>query len=63
MATVNPIQVQKFLSGMDYPAKKDELVKHAKTKEADDKRMQTLAATGGKLSDAGGVSKAIGQIE
>ncbi|MDQ3185344.1 MAG: DUF2795 domain-containing protein [Pseudomonadota bacterium] len=25
MATVNPIQVQKFLSGMHYPASKDEL--------------------------------------
>ena len=24
MATVNPIQVQKYLSGMDYPASKQE---------------------------------------
>ena len=40
---------------MHYPAKKDELVKHAKTKGADDKIMQTLEQlTGGKLSDAGG---------
>ena len=55
MATVNPIQVQKFLCGMHYPAKKDELVKHAKTKGADDKdNADAGAITGGKLSDAGG---------
>jgi hypothetical protein len=30
MAKVNPIQVQKFLGGMHYPAKKDEIVDHAK---------------------------------
>ena len=40
---------------MHYPAKKDELVKHAKTKGADDKNnADARAATGGKLSDAGG---------
>ncbi len=32
MATVNPIQVQKFLGGMNYPANKDEIVKHAESK-------------------------------
>ncbi|MBA4142513.1 MAG: DUF2795 domain-containing protein [Nitrosospira sp.] len=63
MATANPIQVQKFLSGMNCPAKKDEIVGHAKSKGADDNIMQTLQ----QLSDESfetpaDVSKAIGQI-
>ncbi len=36
MAKVNPIQLQKFLGGMDYPAKRDDLVKHAEQQGADD---------------------------
>ena len=36
MAAVNPIQVQKFLGGMNFPANKDEIVKHAKSKGADE---------------------------
>ena len=65
MATANPIQVQKFLSGMDYPASKDEIVNHAKSKGADDNIMQTFQ----QLPDdedfetPADVSKAIGQIE
>jgi hypothetical protein len=27
--TVNPVQVEKFLKGGDYPAKKEDLIKHA----------------------------------
>lgn len=30
------IEVQKFLAGMDYPATRDELVEHAKGRDADD---------------------------
>ena len=64
MAAVNPILVQKFLAGMHYPAKKDELVKHAKTKGADDKIMQTLEQLPGEsFHTPADVSKAIGQIE
>ena len=29
MASVNPIQVEKFLKGVDYPASKEDLVSHA----------------------------------
>jgi hypothetical protein len=32
----NPIQMQKFLGGVDYPASKDDLVQHAEGKGADD---------------------------
>lgn len=42
MATVNPIQLQKFLKGMEYPASKEDLIKHAKKQGADNKVMETL---------------------
>lgn len=36
MAKANPIQMQKFLSGIDYPCEKDKLVEHARSQGADD---------------------------
>ena len=27
--TVNPVQVEKFLKGVDYPATKEDLIRHA----------------------------------
>ncbi len=42
MAEVNPIQVQKYLSGIDYPASKQELVRRAEDQGADDNVRQTL---------------------
>jgi hypothetical protein len=35
MAKVNPIELQKHLKGMDYPADKQALVQHAKKHGAD----------------------------
>jgi hypothetical protein len=64
MAKANPIQVQKFLSGMDYPANKDELVDHAKSKGADENIMQTLEQLPDEdYETPADVSKAIGQIK
>jgi hypothetical protein len=40
----NPIQMQKFLSGVDYPASKDDLVEHARGKGADEEVMRGLEA-------------------
>lgn len=40
--TPNPIQVQKFLGGMDYPASKDDVVQHAKDAGADSGVMDAL---------------------
>ncbi|MDD5462965.1 MAG: DUF2795 domain-containing protein [Methylococcales bacterium] len=64
MTTANPIQVQKFLVGVDYPVRKEKIIEHAKAKGADDNVLQTLQ----KLPDENfetpaDVSKAIGQIE
>ncbi len=36
MADVNPIELQKALGGMNYPAGKENLVKHAEGKNADE---------------------------
>ncbi|CAA9892867.1 conserved hypothetical protein [Candidatus Methylobacter favarea] len=64
MATVNPIQVQKFLSGMDYPASKEEIVTHAQSQGADDKVMQTLQQLPDEsFQTPADVSQAIGRIE
>ncbi len=39
---VNPIQVQKFLGGVDYPTTKDDLVMTAKDQGADENVVSTL---------------------
>ena len=36
MAKVNPIRVQRFLGGVDYPARKQKLIEHAQSRGADD---------------------------
>jgi hypothetical protein len=38
----NPIQIQKYLSGIDYPTDKQNLLKHAEKEGADDKVMDAL---------------------
>jgi hypothetical protein len=35
MPTPNPIQMQKYLGGLDYPAGRDDIVAHAREKGAD----------------------------
>ena len=42
MAEVNPIQLQKFLGGVDYPASKDDLLKKAEEHGADEEVLQAL---------------------
>jgi hypothetical protein len=42
MAVDNPIQLQRFLSGVDYPARKQDLVDRARRQGADDNVVQTL---------------------
>ncbi|NJC73825.1 DUF2795 domain-containing protein [Planosporangium thailandense] len=40
--TVNPIQLQKFLKGIDYPADKNTLLQTARSNGADDNVIRTL---------------------
>ncbi len=42
MADVNPIELQKHLSGVDYPASRDDLVKAAEQQGADDTVLEAL---------------------
>jgi predicted outer membrane protein len=42
MAHANPIQIQKFLKGVDYPANKAELIEHAKKLGADENIQASL---------------------
>lgn len=41
-ATPNPIQVQKFLGGIDYPASKEDIVRTAKESGADENVLSAL---------------------
>jgi hypothetical protein len=64
MAKVNPIRVQKYLGGIDYPASKDELVKTAKSDGADDSVIETLQRMpGDRFNSPNDVSQAIGKVE
>ncbi len=60
---VNPIQVEKFLKGVDYPASKDDLVKKAEQNGADQEIRLTLQQLKeNKFDTPADVSKAIGEL-
>lgn len=64
MANVNPVQVQKFLGGVNYPASRDDLVSYAKQQGADDNVLQTIQQLPYDSFDTpADVSEAIGEIE
>jgi hypothetical protein len=56
----NPIQLQKHLAGVDYPAKRDDLVKAARSQGADDMTVKALQAIPDREYDGpNAVSKAV----
>lgn len=60
---VNPIQLQKYLSGIDYPAKKQDLIARAQQQGADDNVVQTLKSLPREdFNSPNDVSEAIGQM-
>jgi hypothetical protein len=60
--TPNPIQIQKYLSGIDYPVSKDDLVSSAKDQGAPDDVIEALQGLEGDSFDAPtDVSKGIGR--
>lgn len=62
--TVNPIQVQKFLSGIDYPASKDDVLHTAESQGADDAVLGTLRnLPRDHFNSPNDISEAIGQQE
>lgn len=42
MAKINPIELQKHLKGVDYPASKDDVIKAAEKNGADEEILQAL---------------------
>ena len=63
MAKVNPIQAQKFLSGMDYPASKQEIVEHAQQQGADEDVRAALEQIADRQYDGpNAVSEELGKV-
>jgi hypothetical protein len=64
MAKVNPIQVQKYLKGVDYPASKQDLIKQAEKGGADENMRSVLEQLPDEnFQTPADVSKAIGKID
>lgn len=60
---VNPIQVQKFLKGMDYPARKEDILERAQGEGADERVTRVLEQLPDREYETpADVSKAIGQV-
>ncbi len=60
---VNPIQVQKFLGGMDYPADKQSIVDTAREQGADERVLNALEQLpDGQFETPADISKGIGQV-
>jgi len=61
---VNPIQLQKFLKGVNYPAHKGDLVAKAKSHGADSNVLQTLEKLPDKKYDGPtGIAKEVGKMK
>ncbi len=61
---VNPIQVQKFLKGVDYPCSKQDLINKAKQEGADQNVIETLQNMPmDRFNSPNDVAQAIGKIE
>jgi len=57
---VSPIDIQKALSGMDYPAKKDDVVEHAQSQGGSDEVLDALKGIDDREYDTpAAVSKAV----
>ena len=60
----NPIELQKHLSGIDYPASKEDLVSHAREENAPDEVMDTLQRLPERDYDGPtAVTEAVGELE
>lgn len=63
MAQTNPVQIQKYLKGVDYPCSKEELVEKARDEGADEQILETLEDMPmDKFNSPNDVSQAIGQL-
>lgn len=61
--TVNPIQLQKYLAGIDYPADRRTLIETARRHGADDNAIRTLESLRReKFNSPNDVSEAVGEL-
>jgi hypothetical protein len=64
MSTVNPIQLQKYLKGVDYPAKKQDLLNAAQRNDADENVRATLERLPDQtFNSPNDVSEALGKLQ
>jgi hypothetical protein len=64
MARANPIEVEKSLKGIAFPARKEDLVKHAQKQGADQNVLETIKSLPEEeFHNAADVAKAIGEID
>jgi hypothetical protein len=64
MAKVNPIQLQKHLKGMEYPASKQDIVDYAKQQSADDNAIAILEQLPEEEYETPtDVNKAVGEVQ
>ncbi len=65
MAKANPVEIQKHLKGVDYPADRKELIKHAKKQGADQKVISLLEQLpeDKEYKNPADLNKALGNIE
>lgn len=64
MPKASPKDVEKSLKGIDYPAKKQDLLKHAQTHGAEPQVLETLKQLPEQTFEGPtGVTKAIGEID
>ncbi|MEA5514518.1 DUF2795 domain-containing protein [Nodularia sp. UHCC 0506] len=64
MTKANPVEIQKYLKGFDYPAEKSDLIKHAKQHGADQDVISILEQLpeNQKYQTPTDLNKAIGKI-
>jgi hypothetical protein len=65
MTRANPVELQKHLKGVDYPADKQELIQHAQQQGADRELISLLEQLpeGEEYENPADLNKAIGEIQ
>jgi len=65
MAKANPVQIQKHLKGVDYPASKQDLIQHAQRQGAEEKVISLLEQLpeDEEYENPTDLNKAIGEID
>jgi hypothetical protein len=64
MAKINPIELQKHLKGLDYPAEKDDIVRTAQQHGADEDLTKVLAQLPDQQFETPAeISKAVGDLQ